>query len=66
MRFRTGVGLMVCVASLVFAGACKPRQSASNLARVTVKDASGQDVAIGDAARIVSANTALTETIIAL
>lgn len=66
MKFKSNLAAFVCVALLVFGGSCKPRQGAGSTASVTVKDANGQDVAIGDAARIVSANTALTETIIAL
>lgn len=57
--------ILLC-ALLALSLACKPRQGANAVARITVKDAHGQDVGIADTKRIVSCNTALTETIIAL
>lgn len=59
--------IFIILCTLVaFPLACKPRQNATNAVRVTVKDANGKEVGIADTSRIVSCNTALTETIIAL
>jgi iron complex transport system substrate-binding protein len=59
--------ILIAVAALsIFAVGCKPRQTANNQPTITVKDANGQDVGIADSSRIVSCNTALTETIVAL
>jgi iron complex transport system substrate-binding protein len=58
--------IFLLCALLALSAACKPRQGANHAVKVTVKDANGKDVGIADTNRIVSCNTALTETIIAL
>jgi iron complex transport system substrate-binding protein len=66
MKIKSIVWIMGLVLIALLGASCKPRQSGGGAVRVTVKDATGQDVGIGDTTRIVSCNTALTETIVAL